>query len=324
MKAGATTPISPTWARLAARPLVFVTVACGSATLLALGGRWSWFCELFVNFRTQYAMVLALALLVAAAARHWRLAAVAGAALALNLWPMHHVYSGADAAAPGARALRVVAFNVNIGNEDMVRVARYLEALAPDVVVIEELPRENAERLFGLLPSLPHRFHAAILSAGGLAILSRAPMTDTTIVRRDGLAIAARADIDLGDRSLRVYGIHLYWPLIPASASFRDAQLRALGQELRECAGACMAAGDFNTTPWSSHFRDLLTESGFRDCARGQGWVPTWPARLPALLRIRIDQCLVNAGLGVAKVSVGGSEGSDHLATINDLYFSAP
>jgi endonuclease/exonuclease/phosphatase (EEP) superfamily protein YafD len=187
------------------------------------------------------------------------------------------------------------------------------------VVVLEELPRENAERLFGLLPSLPHRFHAAGLSAGGLAILSRTPMKDTTVVTRDGLTIAARTDIDLGDRSLRFYGIHLFWPLVPASARIRDAQLAALARELRECAGACLAAGDFNTTPWSSHFRDLLSVSGFKDCAQGQGWVPTWPATLPALLRIRIDQCLARQ-LGVSMVSVGRGEGSDHLATINDLY----
>jgi hypothetical protein len=124
MKAGETNPAPPTWARHAVRPLAFVIGACGIATLLASGGRWSWFCELFVNFRTQYAMALGLALLVAAAVRHWRLAGLAAFVLALNVWPMHRVFSGADRGAPDGRALRVVAFNVNIGNDDMARVAR--------------------------------------------------------------------------------------------------------------------------------------------------------------------------------------------------------
>ena len=307
-----------------ARLLVFVTAAAGIATLLAYGGRWSWFCELLVNFRTHYAMALGVALIVAAIMRRWRIGSVAALALVLNLWPMSRVYFGVTPPAPQARAVRVVAFNVNIGNDDMARVARYLESLSPDVVILEELPRENADRLFALLPTLPHRFHVVDLSAGGLAIVSRTPMSDAAIVRREGLAIAARADVDLGDRRLRVHGIHLYWPLVPASALFRDAQLRALARELRDCVGACMAAGDFNTTPWSSHFRDLLAESGFQDCAQGQGWAPTWPAGLPAPLRIRIDQCLAGPGVSVVRVAVGRSAGSDHLATINDLAVVSP
>ena len=53
---------------------LFVLGACAS-TLLACGGRWLWPCELLVNFRTQYALALGLALVVAASTRHWRVAA---------------------------------------------------------------------------------------------------------------------------------------------------------------------------------------------------------------------------------------------------------
>lgn len=303
-----------------ARPLAFITGCLSLATLLAYGGRWSWACELLVNFRTHYAGFLGLALILAAATRHWRIAGIALVALALNLWPMLAVPATPAVQPQDARRLRVVAFNVLIRNDDMPRVARYLESLAPDVVILEELPRHNAEPLFALLAkSLPHQFHTTELSAGGLGILSRHPLLDSAIVSRDGVMLAARTDVDLGDHRLRLYGIHLHWPLVPASAAYRNAQLRALARELVECTGACMAAGDFNTTPWSNHFRDLLDASGFWDCSRGQGWVPTWPAQLPAPLRIRIDQCLVRGPVGIERVSVGGGEGSDHLATINDL-----
>ena len=42
-------------------------------------------------------------------------------------------------------------------------------------------------------------------------------------------------------------------------------------------------------------------------------------SRLPAVLRIRIDQCLVAGAVIVANVQIGDSVGSDHFATINDL-----
>ena len=72
-------------------------------------------------------------------------------------------------------------------------------------------------------------------------------------------------------------------------------------------------------TPWSGHYRDLLNTSGFRDCTAGLGLKPTWPSALPALLRIRIDQCLASPAVAVSDVRVGESVGSDHFATINDF-----
>jgi endonuclease/exonuclease/phosphatase (EEP) superfamily protein YafD len=84
-----------------------------------------------------------------------------------------------------------------------------------------------------------------------------------------------------------------------------------------------VVVGDFNVTPWSSHFRDVLEVPGVRDCAAGRGHLTTWPSGLPALLRIRIDQCLAAGAVGVVDVRVGESVGSDHLATVNDLVIGA-
>lgn len=289
------------------------------ATALSYAGRWSWFCELLVNFRTHFALAFTLAVLVAILLRRWLLALAALAGLVLNAWPLAGLSGTPAAASADGRAVRLVAFNVNVGNADMPRVARYLDSLAPDVVVLEELPAAHAQRLFELLPALPNHFFAPGLSAGGVAILSRWPLADPQVITRDGVQLAARADVDIGDRRLRLYGIHLFWPLVARSADYRNAQIEALGRELAECRGACVAAGDFNTTPWSSHFRDLVATPGIHDCSRGFGWLPTWPAALPAWLRIRIDHCLASASVAVTGARVGEAAGSDHLATINDL-----
>ena len=50
----------------------------------------------------------------------------------------------------------------------------------------------------------------------------------------------------------------------------------------------------------------------------------TWFSGLPAVLRIRIDQCLVAGAVGIADVRIGASVGSDHFATINDLLIGGP
>ena len=135
---------------MTARPLAFATGAVCLATLLAYGGRWSWACELLVNFRTHYALLLGLALVMAAALRHWRIAGVAAMGLALNVWPMYGAFFGSGPPPlPNARAVRVAAFNVNIANDNLPGIAAYLKSQAVDVAVLEELSPANADRLRG-------------------------------------------------------------------------------------------------------------------------------------------------------------------------------
>jgi endonuclease/exonuclease/phosphatase (EEP) superfamily protein YafD len=77
--------------------------------------------------------------------------------------------------------------------------------------------------------------------------------------------------------------------------------------------------GDFNVTPWSPLFADLLRDSGLADSCRGFGWQPTWPTRLPAMFRIPIDHCLHGAGVAIVDRRVGPEIGSDHLPLLLEL-----
>jgi endonuclease/exonuclease/phosphatase (EEP) superfamily protein YafD len=302
------------------RILVFGTAITCLASLLAFLGRWLWACELLVNFRTHYALLFVVALCATLALRAWRVVALAAAGLALNVAAMASQFAGGESAGNEARRpVRVVSFNVNVGNGDMAGVARYLESLAADVVVLEEMTPANAQRLAASLPQMPHQYPGPDDPATDVRILSRWPLAESKLVFLGGAMPVARVDVHLGDHRLRVFGMHLNWPLLPRAAQARNEQLVALARELAQCQGACVAVGDFNTTPWSSHYRRLLADSGFKDCASGRGWLPTWPATLPAVLRIRIDHCLASARVGVNDVRVGEGAGSDHLATINDL-----
>jgi len=302
------------------RPLAFVTGISTLVTLLAYGGRWFWFCELLVTFRTHCALVLGLILVLVLVARLWRIGAIALVALALNVWPMLGVWFAHERAIPASAVpLRLVEFNVLVRNTDLRGIASYLESIAPDVVVLEEVTASSGERLVSLLPRFPHHYLAVDDGVRGILVLSRWPLLDPKTLPQGRGLYGVRADVDLGDRRLRLYGLHLNWPLTPDAAMGRNEQLPALARELAACRGACVAVGDFNTVPWSSHWRDLLKVSEFSDCAAGRGFLPTWHAGLPAPLRIRIDHCLVSSAVSVVDVRLGKAIGSDHLATINDL-----
>jgi endonuclease/exonuclease/phosphatase (EEP) superfamily protein YafD len=311
--------------RKLARPLALLTGAACFATVLAYGGRWSWVCDLLVNFRVHFAMLLGLALVPAIAIRSWRIASIAAIGIALNVWPMYGAFSAPAAPpVPNARPVRVAAFNVHISNDRMREIAVYLESLSADIVVLEEMTLAHAEEVAALLPGLPHRYFAEQGGVWGVVVLSRWPMASPQPVKSESRRFAARIDFDLGDRKVRLYGAHLNWPVMPATASLRNSQIEVLGRELSDCPHACVAVGDFNVTPWSSHFRDVLESPGVHDCAAGRGLLGTWPSGLPAVLRIRIDQCLIAGAVSVAEVRVGEGVGSDHAATINDLLIGGP
>jgi endonuclease/exonuclease/phosphatase (EEP) superfamily protein YafD len=306
--------------------LAFATGAIFLATLLAYTGRWFWPGEVLVNFRVHFAGLLFLALAVALALRQWRIAVIAVVGLVLNVWPMYGAFFGVGPSKPSdARAVRVVSFNVHIGNGDLPGIAAYLDSLDADVVVLaESSPVSRVEELAALLPELPHRYLAERDGIRGVAILSRWPLIAPRPAIDGALPFAARADVDLGDRTFRLYGAHLSWPVLPATARRRNAQLAALGRNLAACRHACAAVGDFNVTPWSSRFRDVVKPTAVHDCAAGRGLLTTWPSGLPAFMRIRIDQCLIAGAISVNEVRVGGSVGSDHFATINDLWVGGP
>jgi len=55
------------------------------------------------------------------------------------------------------------------------------------------------------------------------------------------------------------------------------------------------------------------------DSRAGRGIQPSWPASLPAALRIPIDHCLVSPGIAVVGRQLGPQVGSHHLPVIVDL-----
>ncbi len=79
-----------------------------------------------------------------------------------------------------------------------------------------------------------------------------------------------------------------------------------------------IALGDFNITPYSPHFRQLLVDGNLRSAAEGFGWQPTWPTFLPPA-GIQIDHAFVSPKVAVQGFRRGASDGSDHRPIVIDL-----
>jgi endonuclease/exonuclease/phosphatase family metal-dependent hydrolase len=129
---------------------------------------------------------------------------------------------------------------------------------------------------------------------------------------------AIQATLLAGGHPLRLFAIHTSWPLAPASARRRNRQLVLLAQQARATTVPLVALGDFNISPFSPHFRQLLADGNLRSAADGFGWQPTWPTFLPPA-GIQIDHGLVNAPVVVQSFRRGERDGSDHRPIVIDL-----
>ena len=301
------------------------TLATALGLLCGYAGQLAWPLELFVNFRLQYGLLFCGCVLCLLAARRfrWALLAVVGAAFCMlsvvaytgSPWPDSSTRDTDSSSRPAS--FRLVTFNVWFRNQDLRRVATYLEQIGADAVILLELSPENALRLQALLPS--YQFAQIDPQPHGAVIFSRWPLAEQQFwFLCSQCTRIARAKLDWRGQQITLLGAHLHWPIGGPAAALRRAELQALGKLMRSRQGPTLLGGDFNLTPWSRYFSDFLAGSALADCTRGHGWRPTWPQQL-ASLGIRIDHCFASQDWQTAAATVGPRLGSDHLPNVVDL-----
>ncbi len=110
-------------------------------------------------------------------------------------------------------------------------------------------------------------------------------------------------------------------PIGANRAHRRDRELSAIAEFVRERQRErFVVLGDFNTTPWSVRFSELLERSGLSESPLGRGLTATWTSRNP-LFGLPIDHVLVGRDIQVLDQEVGRDIASDHYPVSATLGF---
>lgn len=221
-------------------------------------------------------------------------------------------------------ALRILTVNLRMGAVD----AEALVATArdrADVLVVQELTPEIAERLAGVEATLPHRAVDARPSAAGVGIWSRFPVQRFSRLPGYELGmLASSLRIPEVSAEVTVVSAHVVGPWPQPIEGWRR-EMAALPKTLAALAksageGAVIVAGDFNATHDMLPFRRLL-DDGFRDAAEqsGAGLSGTFPADGATPAIIQIDHILTRnaAATDVQTVRVPGT---DHLGVLAEVH----
>jgi endonuclease/exonuclease/phosphatase (EEP) superfamily protein YafD len=305
--------------------LLLMLAAAGLALITAftLAAKLWWAFDLFSHFRLQYVIAALTLGVVALAMRAYPTAAVLAVVALVHGWTIKDLWWGGTAsAAPGGVPLRVVSANVLSQNRTPEKVLEFVRAADADLVVLVDARQKRWRPVLTELRALyPHQAPHASSEHPPVILFSRHPIVDEEVVRPPGARRSYLVtEVAVGGATLVVAGVHPSSPSPsePGDTRRRNRELDQIAEIAREADRPVIVAGDFNTTPWSPHFQDLLAGAGLRNAAEGHGYVGTWPAPFwPAL--IPIDHVLLKGPLSATTLQRGPAIGSDHYPIIADL-----
>ena len=212
-----------------------------------------------------------------------------------------------------ATTVSLISLNVFSGNRDKAAVLAYLRDRQPDLIVAMEVDDRWQAALEELRDLYPHRFIQPLAGNFGIGLLSKLPLIEPRFVKYAHTDLPnIVTQINKDGLNFVLVATHPLPPIGSEKTRKRDAQLLEVADLARELKFPCVVAGDFNTTPWSSGFRDFQTRSGLRDSSLGRGVQGSWNAK-QWLIRIPIDHVFVPQNAAVRRRVLGPYVGSDHL-----------
>jgi endonuclease/exonuclease/phosphatase (EEP) superfamily protein YafD len=247
----------------------------------------------------------------------------------INLAVVAPLYLGSPGESDhSAPVVRVMSFNLLSTNDHYREVADFIELNQPDVVLLHEssLPWETAMASAALDYDV-FKARSDDLIFGTLVLVKQSiesfDIVSFGFAETDPRAVEVRmSDPSWGGRPLSLLSVHPLAPTEPERANLRDAQLEFAADWASQQSDLYMVAGDFNATPWSWPFRNMISVGGLRNSQIGFGVQATFAANSNALFRVPIDHLLQSEGMTVRNRSLGPAMGSDHFPVIVDLEFT--
>jgi len=291
--------------------------------IVSLGSLFSQYHHLFdliSHFRVQYIVLLLPAFLLAIVTKKIVPVLIISFALAVHGYVVTmSMLPKSPRNSTGYAELIVLNSNLLVGNSNYQAQLDIIAAKKPDLIAFQEYTPEWHSVLSRKLSSYPHSITVPAYGSFGIAIYSKHPIIDGAAEVFSTVSFPAiNADIQINEFNVRVMAVH---PPPPAQKDMylnRNQYMQKIALESRAQNGAVLVVGDFNATPWTSHFTGMLTTGGLRDARAGFGFHPTWPAQVFAL-SIPIDHILVNAKMDVLHFETIHLEGSDHRNILGHL-----
>ena len=300
--------------------LYFYAIITCLATLSGFFGKYWWVLDLASHFRVQYFILLLLLTCILLFQKKYKIAFVFLTFTAINFSLILPLYlKNTDAINDDSPIARAMLINLRTSNNKYKKTINAIKKYNPDFLIVEELNTQWLGQLSNLTNNYPYYITAPQEDNFGMAFYSKIPpeKLEVKYIGMIGLPSVA-GQFNFGGNLLTIIGTHPVPPIGNDYFKYRNEQLAAIPNFLKNYDTPILLLGDLNFTPWSYYFKLLIKKSALIDSSKGKGVQPTWPTMFFPFL-IPIDHCLHSQNIIITDKIVGDNIGSDHYPLVIDF-----
>lgn len=228
-------------------------------------------------------------------------------------------------------SLKIATFNQNFANDNYEPIGEWLnKPNGPDVIIIIEATSKTKRAANRAKENYPHQILKHTVNPKhrpiSYFILSKYPVFDHERITlskkpRHNILVRFKVKPDGVKEPFTIYAIHTHSPVTAQNTVFRDTELEQIAAIIKEDKSKnIIAMGDFNTAPYSSHFKVFKEITGLHFQSYGLLLNPTWPSQFKfSFLQIPIDHVLYSDNLIQQNKKAGMPLFSDHHALIAEF-----
>jgi endonuclease/exonuclease/phosphatase (EEP) superfamily protein YafD len=298
--------------------LNLATFAAFLGTMLGFAGRIWWGFELLDHPRTQYCLLLVLAMIAGAITGKtitdksvsfiWCMPIALNLGLILPLFfspPLTQDFKSVNISAipnlPHPN-LQILHANLDRDNQHFSEAIAYLKNQPADIILLQGVTPQWLTELAASLTDYRLVISRPLNNTQGVAMFVANNATSVEIMNTEIIHLPEGSDRPMISSMMRFFGkkisllsLHTIRSRTQGNSAYQEQEFSAAAQWIQRQLKAnreVIIIGDFNSTPWSGRFRQFARGCDLINSQKGYGLQPTCLAGFSAFLMIPIDHCL--------------------------------
>lgn len=287
-------------------------------SVLGYFGLSNWKLDLFSHFKWQYLLLLTTGTVMLFFVRR-KLSFIFVPFIIAILIEILPLYFGGNKDENLTETTKIICINLLSSNGQFKEVENYIKLKNPDLIVLQEFNTLWQLMLETKLNDYQFRLTIPRDDNFGIAVYSKLKVKELKELQIGDAGVPSiQGEIELRTTKARLIATHPLPPVGTWYFNHRNTQLKELGTIVSEMDGEVIVIGDLNTSSFSTHFKNLISNTQLIDTRKGFGQLTTWPTWFN-LARTTLDHCLITKGIYVKSREIGEDIGSDHLPIFVEL-----
>ncbi|MEM9774345.1 MAG: endonuclease/exonuclease/phosphatase family protein [Chloroflexota bacterium] len=286
-------------------------------TIVGLFGRFHWIADLTNHPRPFWLLgaVIAAGLTAFSSQRFIFYAAIVSILINGYFVLPYIIPKVSTAYAANQTVVKLMTSNVLYGNRSPDQLMETVNAVDPDILIVQEMSGYNQDQMAALWEKYPYISDSPNGGAQEIIVFSKLELLSVEHYTEDTLwRSQAQVTVNIDGQITTILGMHPKAPMSNNRYQRRNGELSRTATRVSQIETPLVVAGDLNITPWTPIFKRFLSNANLTDGRARSGLHMTWsPDGLPRV--IPIDHVLYR-GIDLHSFTSGPDTGSDHLPVI--------